>query len=261
MGIETVSSRKNQNIVRLRALAADGAFRREQGEYLCDGMKLLQEALAQGACLRSILWKEQAEELPALAGVKQYLAPAALFEYVSPMKNSPGPVFTVAMPRETAEKPLENAIVLENVQDPGNVGTVLRTAKALGIGAVVLVGACADVYSPKAARATMGAIFGQRVIQAQLPALKALAAKNGLPLYAAALSEQAADIRSLALQKAMVCVGSEGQGLSRELIDRCDGQLIIPMAPGSESLNAAVAASLIMWEMKRQQIEIKLKQV
>lgn len=254
MGIEAISSRKNQYIVRLRSLAADGAFRREQGEYLCDGIKLLQEALAQGAVLRSVLWKEQAETFPGLEGVKQYVAPAALFDYASPMKNSPGPVFTVAMPRETADRPLENAIVLENVQDPGNVGTVLRTAKALGVNAVVLVGACADVYSPKAARATMGAIFGQRVIQAELPALKALAAKNGLPLYAAALSDQAADIRSLALEKAMVCVGSEGQGLSRELIDACDGQLIIPMTPGSESLNAAVAASLIMWEMRREKI-------
>lgn len=254
MGIEAISSRKNQYIVRLRSLAADGAFRREQGEYLCDGIKLLQEALAQGAVLRSVLWKEQAETFPGLEGVKQYVAPAALFDYASPMKNSPGPVFTVAMPRETADRPLENAIVLENVQDPGNVGTVLRTAKALGVNAVVLVGACADVYSPKAARATMGAIFGQRVIQAELPALKALAAKNGQPLYAAALSDQAADIRSLALEKAMVCVGSEGQGLSRELIDACDGQLIIPMTPGSESLNAAVAASLIMWEMRREKI-------
>lgn len=255
MGIEAISSRKNQTIARLRLLAADGAFRREQGEYLCDGSKLLREALEQGADLRCILWKEKPEKLPGLEAVKQYVAPAALFDYASPMKNSPGPVFTVAIPGEERDRPLENAIVLENVQDPGNVGTVLRTAKALGVSAVVLVGTCADVYSPKAARATMGAIFRQRVIQAEIPALKALAAKNGLPLYAAALSEQAADIRSLALKKAMVCVGSEGRGLSRELIDACDGQLIIPMTPGSESFNAAVAASLIMWEMTRNTIE------
>ena len=255
MGIEAISSRKNQHIVRLRSLAADGAFRREQGEYLCDGIKLLREALAQRADLRTVLWKEQAEDLAGLEGVKQYVAPAELFDYASPMKNSPGPVFTVAIPEEETDSPLENAIVLENVQDPGNVGTVLRTAKALGVSAVVLVGACADVYSPKAARATMGAIFRQRVLHADIPALKALAAKNGLPLYAAALSERAVDIRSLALENAMVCVGSEGQGLSRELMDACDGQLIIPMTPGSESLNAAVAASLILWEMTRNKIK------
>lgn len=252
MGIEAIASRKNQTIARLRLLAADGAFRRERGEYLCDGLKLLREALDRGADLRCILWKEAPVDLPGLEGVKQYTAPAALFDYASPMKNSPGPVFTVAIPREETDRPLENAIVLENVQDPGNVGAVLRTAGALGIDAVVLVGACADVYGPKAVRATMGAIFRQRVIQAELPALRAMAEKNGLPLYAAALSAQAADIRSLALRRAMVCVGSEGRGLSRELVDACDGQLIIPMTPGSESLNAAVAASLIMWEMCRE---------
>lgn len=251
MGIETIRSRKNQTIARLRLLAADGAYRREQGEYLCDGIKLLREAMTQGAELRCILWRDEPEMLPGLENVKQCVAPAELFDYASPMKNSPGPVFTVAIPREEVDSPLENAIVLENVQDPGNVGTVLRTAKALGVDAVVLVGACADVYSPKAARATMGAIFRQRVIQAELPTLKAMAVKNGLPLYAAALSKQAVDIRSLALTRAMVCVGSEGRGLSRELMDACDGQLIIPMAPGSESLNAAVAASLIMWEMSK----------
>ena len=255
MGIEAISSRKNQHIVRLRSLAADGAFRREQGEYLCDGIKLLREALAQGADLRTVLLKEQAEDLAGLEGVKQYVAPAELFDYASPMKNSPGPVFTVTIPEEETDSPLENAIVLENVQDPGNVGTVLRTAKALGVSAVVLVGACADVYSPKATRATMGAIFRQRVLRADIPALKALAEKNSLPLYAAALSERAVDIRSLALENAMVCVGSEGQGLSRELMDACDGQLIIPMTPGSESLNAAVAASLILWEMTRNKIK------
>ena len=106
MGIEAISSRKNQHIVRLRSLAADGAFRREQGEYLCDGIKLLREALAQGADLRTVLWKEQAEDLAGLEGVKQYVAPAELFDYASPMKNSPGPVFTVAIPEEETDSPL-----------------------------------------------------------------------------------------------------------------------------------------------------------
>lgn len=250
-GIEPISSRKNQYILHLRALASDGAFRREQGEYLCDGMKLLREALEKGAEIRSVLWKEQAEPVAGLDGARQYLAGAELFDYASPMKNSPGPVFTVAMPARRNEDKINNAIVLENVQDPGNVGTVLRTAKALGIDAVILTGACADIYSPKAVRATMGAIFRQRVIHAGLQQLRDLADKNGLKLYGAALSEKAEDIRRLAVKKAIVCVGSEGQGLSTPLLAACDGELIIPMAPGSESLNAAVAAAVIMWEMAR----------
>ena len=251
MGIEAISSRKNQHIVRLRSLAADGAFRREQGEYLCDGIKLLREALAQGANLRTVLWKEPAEALPGLEGVKQYVAPADLFDYASPMKNSPGPVFTGAIPGEETESPLENAIVLENVQDPGNVGTVIRTANALGMDAVLLTGSCASLYGAKTARAAMGALFRQCVLELSLADTLALLKQNGLKLYGAALSDRAADVRDTDLTKCAVAVGSEGQGLSRELLDACDGEVIIPMQPGSESLNAAVAAAILMWELAK----------
>ena len=251
MGIETISSRRNRFILRLRNLAADGTSRRTAGEYLCDGMKLLKEAVEKGAEIRSILWKEHPETVKGLVCPVQYAAPAELFEYVSPMKNSPGPVFTVAMEQNRGASELKSAIVLETLQDPGNVGTVLRTAKALGIDAVILTGDCADIYSPKAARASMGAIFCQRVIYVGLEELRELAKSNGLKLYAAALSDKAEDIRRLNLKGAMVCVGSEGQGLSRALIECCDGEVIIPMTPGSESLNAAVAAAIIMWEMAK----------
>jgi TrmH family RNA methyltransferase len=251
MNVEAISSRKNQYIVRLRNLSGDGAFRREQGEFLCDGIKLLREALEKGAQVRSVLWKGQAVAMPGLDSTRQYVAEPELFDYASPMKNSPGPLFTVAIPDESGKDKIKNAIVLENVQDPGNVGTVLRTAKAMDIDTVILVGACADVYSPKTVRATMGAIFRQRILHTDIKGLQALADENGLKLYGAALSQKAVDIRKLEIKNAMVCVGSEGQGLSRELLESCDGELIIPMSPDSESLNAAVAASLIMWEMAR----------
>lgn len=251
MSMETINSRKNQHILRLRRLAGETAFRREAGEFVCDGMKLLKEAVEKGAEIRSVLWKENAEPVKGLKCQRQYIAPAELFDYASPMKNSPGPIFTVAMERDGKEGRLGNALVLETIQDPGNVGTVLRTAKALDIDAVILTGDCADIYSPKAVRASMGAIFRQRVIYSGLRELRQLADSNGLKLYAAALSDKAEDIRGLSMKRAAVCVGSEGQGLSRELIELCDGEVIIPMAPGSESLNAAVAAAIIMWEMAR----------
>ncbi len=251
MSTETISSRKNQYILYLRRLAGESAFRREAGEFVCDGMKLLREAVEKGAQIRSVLWKESPETVEGLDCPRQYLAPAELFDYASPMKNSPGPVFTVAMESGGGEEGLRNALALETVQDPGNVGTVLRTAKALGIDAVILTGDCADIYSPKAVRSSMGAIFRQRVIYAGREELRQLAKRNGLKLYAAALSDRAADIRRLDVKGSIVCVGSEGQGLSRELIGLCDGEVIIPMAPGSESLNAAVAAAVIMWEMAR----------
>ena len=245
-----ITSRKNEIIQRLRALASDTAFRRAEGEYLCDGHKLLFEALDKGAQLRTVLWKETPGESALPDSVRQYTAPAELFDYVSPMKNSPGPLFTLTIPEE-AEPVFARAILLENVQDPGNVGTVIRTAAAMGVETVILCGACADVYSPKTARATMGAIFRERIIRCSADDVRAIVDRNGLKLYGAALSDRAADIRALDLRNTVVAIGSEGQGLSKELLGLCDGELIIPMSPGSESLNAAVAASIVLWEMAR----------
>ena len=248
--VEHITSRKNPLILRLRALSTDGAFRRAEGEYLCDGHKLLKEALDKGAELRTVRWKGRAGETPLPESVRQLTVPEELFDYVSPMKNSPGPLFTLAIPAEP-EPVFERAILLENVQDPGNVGTVIRTAAAMGVETVLLCGACADVYSPKAARATMGAVFREKLIHCTVPEARALAARNGLRLYGAALSDRAADIRALPVKNAVVAIGSEGSGLSAELLQSCDGELIIPMSPGSESLNAAVAAAIVLWEMAR----------
>ena len=251
MDAERVSSRKNPIVVRLRALAADASLRRAEGEYVCDGRKLLDEALDKGAAITLAVWKDRAEARPGLESVRQLVVPADLFDYVSPMKNSPGPLFTVRMRPEEAEPRISRALLLENVQDPGNVGTLIRTAAAMGVDTVLLCGACADAYSPKTARATMGAIFRERLVHTDAAGAKALCARNGLPLYGAALSGRAADIRTLDLRRAVVAIGSEGRGLSAELLALCDGELIIPMTEGSESLNAASAGTVVLWEMAR----------
>ena len=245
--MDTITSRKNAYIAHLRALASDGAYRREKGEFVCDGLKLLVEAAVCGAEILSVLWKEGGAAGEADCPV-QYLAPAELFDYASPMKNSPGPLFTVRI-RAGEEGRVDNAIVLENVQDPGNVGTVLRTASAFSIGAVVLCGDCADLYHPKTVRATMGAIFRQRVDCLSREELPNWLRRSGLRLYGAALSDTARDLREVDITHSAVAVGSEGQGLSAELLALCADELIIPMDERSESLNAAVAASVLMWEM------------
>ena len=249
--MDRITSRKNSTIAHVRALANDGAYRREKGQYLCDGIKTLKEALTFGAQVCCVLWKEQAQDVEGLSCQEQFIVPAELFDYASTMKNSPGPLFTVALPERKRDEPLQNAVILENVQDPGNVGTVIRTANAFGVGAVLLVGACADLYNPKTVRSTMGAIFRQRVEQLEINELKALLLKNDLPLYGAALSDKARDVRETAIRRSAVAIGSEGKGLSREFLALCDGEIIIPMQPDSESLNAAVAASVLMWEMSR----------
>ncbi len=246
--METISSRKNSFIQHLRKLDSDRAYRLENGEYVCDGLKLLKEALSFGASVSAVLWKEKAEELEISA--KQYIADKELFDYASTMKNSPGPVFTVKMPVYSADN-IKNAVVLENVQDPGNVGTVVRTANAFGIDCVILSDACADLYNSKTVRATMGAIFRQKVINVSSDDLSDFLKECGLKLYGAALTDKAQDVREVNLKNAAIAIGSEGRGLSNKLLGICDGEIIIPMEENSESLNAAVAASVLMWEMRR----------
>ena len=140
--MEILTSRKNAVIRHIRELSDNGDYRRKQGLYLCDGMKTLREALRFGAKVVSVLWRDTPQDVDGLEGCGQYAAPGDLFDYASPMKNSPGPLFTVAIRGCGKPGELKNAIVLENVQDPGNVGTVIRTANALNIGAVILTGAC-----------------------------------------------------------------------------------------------------------------------
>ena len=238
--MERITSRKNRIITELRLLGRETEMRREQGLYLCDGVKLLEEALHAGAEIETVLWKEGGARPTELPGVRQIIAPEEVFEAASPMANSPGPVFTVKIPARP-----ENS-----TQDPGNVGTVIRTANALGIGAVLLTGACADLYSPKTVRATMGAIFRQRTERHTLSSLTEALEGWGLPLVGAVLSERAQNILATDVTHCAVAIGSEGSGLSRELIDLCRSEVIIPMQPDSESLNAAVAASIFMWEMR-----------
>ena len=249
--MERLTSRKNEYIRHLRSLAADREYRRGQEEFVCDGLKLLKEALCFGAEVTSVLWKDRAEPLGELESIPQYIAESELFDYASPMKNSPGPLFTVKIPVQDADSALRNAIILETVQDPGNVGTVIRTANAFGIDAVILTGECADLYNPKTVRSTMGAIFRQKVLTVDLRELQDILKRNALPLCGAALHHDSALLTEVNIKSSAVAVGSEGRGLSEELLSLCEKTVFIPMQPDSESLNAAVAASVIMWEMAK----------
>lgn len=247
--MEALSSRQNKIIAHVRKLGADKAYRHSCGEAVCDGLKLLKEAAMWNMDIGVVLWCGE-PELALPESVRQYRVPAELLDYASPLKNSAGPLFTFRMPSWPQAEP-GRCLVLETVQDPGNLGTVLRTANALSMDSVILTGSCADVYNPKTVRAAMGAVFRQRVFCMERDELRAYLDKHGLKLYGAALSDKSRDIRELSLENAAVAIGSEGKGLSREMLDICDGELIIPMNKACESLNAGVAAAIVMWELTR----------
>ena len=248
--MERLTSRKSAVIRAFRDLARSSAAREEKGLFLCDGQKLLQEALRSGASVETVLWKEnRAANLPPFP--QEALLPADLFDYVSPMSNSPGPLFSVRMPSAPDLYKVRRVLALEELQDPGNVGTVLRTADAFGVDLVVLLEGCADLYAPKTVRASMGAVFRQAAVRMNAEAFVSFCREKNLPLWGAALTDTARDLRSVPLDPAAVLIGSEGHGLSRELLRACDGEIIIPMSGEAESLNAAVAAAIVMWEMQR----------
>ena len=250
--MERITSRKNPRLRHLRQLGRERDYRRETGLFLCDGEKLLQEAQLNGARVREVLYRAGGAAPAVPAGVTAYEAADEVFDYASPLTHSPGPLFSVEIPALSAPGKPERVIVLENVRDPGNVGTVLRTAAALGIDLVILAGECADPFNPKTVRGAMGALFRQPFTEMEPASMARQIRTWGLPLYGAALAADSGDMRMVALDRAAVAVGNEGSGLSAELLELCDKKIIIPMTPGSESLNAAVAASVFMWEMARE---------
>ena len=164
------------------------------------------------------------------------------------MQAPQGALFFGKIPETSAPSIAGGSLILDGIQDPGNLGTILRTADALNV-PVLLTDGCADPYSPKTIRASMGAVFRTVPVRTDREEAAALCRSHGIPLIAAALSPRAKDIRSLDLKGAAVIVGSEGQGISPELLALTDGELIIPMNERCESLNAAVAAVIVMWQM------------
>ncbi len=247
--MESITSRKNPVILEYRRLAADRAYRAAQGLCLGQGGKLLGEALAAGRTVVSILSAEPLEGLDL--AVRQYIAAPELLEYVSPMKSAPELLFTCRL-GDPGPLAGDRFLLAEDMQDPGNVGTLIRTANAFGMDGVILAGACADPFGPKAVRASMGAVFRRPVWTLTTPeAIRALK-ERGIPLIAAALREDAAEAGRFAFPRRLaVAIGNEGHGLTGELLDAADTVLRIPMEPGAESLNAAAAAAVLLWEIYR----------
>jgi len=251
--VEVITSRSNPLCARLRRLASSAAFRREAGEFLCDSPKLLGEALQWGAPVTAVLFTAGAA-LPSVreGACRLIQVSEAVMRAVSPMETPQGVVFTCRMESHAPPERLPEGryVLLDGVQDPGNVGTILRSADAFGWTAVLLEG-CADLYNPKTLRSGMGVHFRRPVFRCGLERAAALVREAGLPLYASALGEGAADLGGTDLSRCGLIIGSEGRGVRAEALDLCDGRLKIPMRQGCESLNAAAAAAILLWEGAR----------
>lgn len=251
--MEQITSRKNPLITHIRKLISDRTYRRECGEFLGDGVKLLEEAVKWNAPITCVVCTA-GTVLPALPeNVRVVEVPADVMGSISPMKAPQGALFLCRMPEQgTGEKlPGRRYLVLDGLQDPGNVGTIWRAADALGADGLLLTDGCADPWNHKTVRATMGACFRLPVYEVKRQDLPALLQRSALPLYATALREDTLDLREADLARCAVVIGSEGRGVSKEVLAMCEKTLKIPMRERCESLNAAVAATVVLWEMAR----------
>lgn len=249
---EQITSRQNSLIQQIRQLAVSRALRKRTELCLCDGEKLLREAITARIPIETVLFTgRQPQNLPE--GVRLVQVDAALMEYVSPMDTPPGLLFLAKMAEEELPDHLDGDcyLVLDGVQDPGNVGTIIRTADAFGCDAVILVNGCADHCSPKTIRASMGAVFRLPVYRTDTEILLRRLQQDGILLYGAALRGDTQDIRSMTARRRALALGSEGSGLTEKILQYCAGTVRIPMRERCESLNVATAAAVLLWETYR----------
>ena len=241
---ERITGRKNPLLQQVRKLLSSKKYRQETGLFVSDGTKLLQEALRWWDGVETVILSDGVEaQVPA--SVRLVYVPEDVMESISPMQTPQGALFICRLPKKTEFIPKPGMLLLDGIQDPGNLGTILRTADALQVPVALLEG-CADPYSHKVVRSSMGAVFRTPVVQTSWETVRA----SGIPVAVTALSDKAVDIRTAKLSQLAVVIGSEGQGVRQEIMDYAQKQLIIPMDSRCESLNAAIAAAIVMWQMK-----------
>ena len=242
---ERITGRKNPLLQQVRKLLSSKKYRQETGLFVSDGTKLLQEALRWWDGVETVILSD-GMDVQVPDSVRLVYVPEDVMAYISPMETPQGALFICRLPQKTEFVPQPGVLLLDCIQDPGNLGTILRTADALQIPVALLEG-CADPYSHKVVRSSMGAVFRTPPVQTTWQQVR----QSGIPVAVTALSDKAVDIRTANLKEMAVVIGSEGQGVRQEILDFAQNQLIIPMDERCESLNAAIAAAIVMWQMKQ----------
>ena len=247
--MERITSSKNPLIAHVRRLQTDRGYREACGEFVCDGWKLLKEALAWYPAIRTVLVAEGADCPPLPEGCRVVCIPEGLMQSLSTMRTPQGVIFTCALPQTEAPQLHPGMLLLDRIQDPGNLGTILRTADAFSV-PVVMTNGCADAFSEKTVRASMGAVLRTPPVSLPMEQVLAQCAEKNIPIAATALTQTAQELTQVPLRDYLVVIGSEGQGICETLLRASQKQIIIPMQPRCESLNAAVAAAIVLWQMR-----------
>lgn len=258
-----ITSRKNDAVKHIRALFREKSERDSQGVFAVEGDHLCGELAKSGCEILSVMMTQRArEKYPKTAQLLERRCGNSVTisddvaEYISDAKTPQG-LFAEARKPERGEfrcsgsDGKERLVILDGVQDPGNVGTILRTAEALGVCGAILSEDCADIWAPKTLRASMGSVLRLPCVCAALPERVRALRADGFDVYGAMLDESAARLGDFAFpQKAAVVIGSEGGGIRSGVARECTRAVYIKIS-GAESLNAAAAATILLWEFTK----------
>jgi len=267
-----ITSRQNPSVKAVCALS-EKKERETRGLFRFDGVKLFLEAVTSGVEIESVFIKEGSitslEERigDLLSSYEKRIVTVSdsVFEKISEEKSPEG-IITVAKHIDKFSKIVkiensripalsESVIILESIRDPGNLGTIIRCAAALGVERIIMSSDCADLYNPKTIRAAMGGIFKLNIDRVESELLGDYVLKlreSGRRVFAAALDPTAMTLGEFEYRTGdCFVIGNEGHGLSKRLLEVASGSVIIPMREDCESLNAAMAAVILMWETRR----------
>ena len=259
-----ISSRKNDKILYALKLSSK-KFRDKEGLFYIEGAKLFEEAVLENLNVVRIFFTQSAlnkyKTLISKADKAELImVTEEVFEKLTE-ETAPQGIFAIIKkpaPCSFSQKDLRNGgfLILEDLQNPLNIGAIFRCAYSLGTDKIVLTGGCADVYNPKVLRSAMGSIFKCRFVYCNdLHSFIKEQISHGNRVIATALNEKSNVLGSFNFKKSdSIVIGNEGNGVKNETCDICDCSLIIPMMDGAESLNAATACSVVLWEMNKDKL-------
>lgn len=257
-----ITSKQNTYIKEYRKLTEQRKYRRQTGYFVCEGAKLAVEAVKSGCVLGENAYYTAAavEKYPECISLlrescKMVQISEEVADSISDTKSPQGIFITVRhLDKILNLSTIDSSrqfIILENLQDMGNIGTIIRSCDAFSIDGVILAGDCADVFAPKTVRSAMGSLFRLPIYCCDTEEAITLLQKGGFTVYSAELSDRSVKLGEEKLpQKTAVVIGNEGNGVSDTVKKLCDKSLFIPIS-SAESLNASVAASVIAWEMSK----------
>ena len=258
--MKTLTSKDNAQIKNVLKLKKSSKYRRQSGCFIAEGLRVCLDAVLSGAEIKALFITDEAIEknpqayntLSAQAD-ETFVLSSALFDYISDTQAPQGILCVIkTLDKSAYFDKINNGgkyLVLDNVQDPNNLGTILRSAEAFGVFGVIMSDDCCDIYNPKVVRGSMGAVFRLAILSVKN--LSVWFAKHpSLNTYAAVVDKDAEKVNETAFEApCAVVIGNEGNGIRPETCAACDYKITIPMDGKAESLNASAAAAILIWEM------------